>query len=549
MQSSYCSTLGPVRLAFILLTALFAQASAQNALVDVTGASGIHYSHNSTYSGNLTASMTGGAAAGDFDRDGFVDLYVTRIDNHDILYRNNGDGTFADVTSEWFTTSSDIRKTNGAAFGDIDNDGDMDLYVTGWNDTSNYLFVNDGNGFSEQAISRGADVMAGSLRTGASPTFGDFDNDGYIDIYTSEWTNFQDRNHSRLLRNLGASAPGHFEDVTVAAGVEIDTAVLSFAPRFNDFDRDGHVDLAVASDFETTKLYWNNGDGTFTDGTDSAGIIHDRSAMGSTVGDYDNDGDMDWFIGNINIDGNQLYQNQLNEGSPRSFGNVAFAEGVRQSEWSWGSSFFELDNDGNLDLIVTNGIEQGAYDSDGVFVFHNRPDEDRRFADVSDSVLQSRDMQIGSGLVVFDYDNDGDQDVFIVNGGMNQSPVLYENQSENGNFLQLELTGTVSNRDALGAFITVTPDESDPDSSYVWEVNAGSNFLGQNERLAHFGLGDLEFVDQVVIEWPSGITQRLDDVEVNQRLTVVETVPEPSSLSIAAFAAGLLFALRRRRQT
>ena len=535
---------------FALLTSLMFQTVAfgQGTLVDVTATSGIDYVHNSTNTGTLPASMTGGAAAGDFDNDGYVDLFVTRIDNHDILYRNNGNGTFSDVTSTWFPESSSVRKTNGASWGDIDNDGDLDLYVTGWNDTSNYLFVNNGGGFSEQAVARGADVSSGSIRTGASPTFGDFDNDGYIDIYTTEWSNFQNRNHSRLLRNLGETAPGHFEDVTVAAGVDISGPVLTFAPRFTDLDRDGHVDLAVATDFTRTKLYWNNGDGTFTDGTDAAGIIHDRSAMGSALGDYDNDGDMDWFLGNIDIDGNQLYKNQLSEGTPRQFTNVANAEGVRQSEWSWGSSFFELDNDGNLDLIVTNGIEQAGYRDDGVFVFHNQGEGSPRFANVSDSVLQRRDTQIGSGLVIFDYDNDGDQDAFIVNGGINDSPVLYENQSDGGNFLQLSLTGKLSNKDALGAFITVIPDENSPENSLVWEVNAGSGFLGQNEMLAHFGLADTDVVDRIIIEWPSGITQSISDVSTNQRLLITEAVPEPEFAGIAGSLLIFLISVWRRVQ-
>ena len=469
---------------------------------------------------------------GDVDGDGYLDLYVTRLDATDILYRNNGDGSFTDVTGHWFGDAMQVQATNGALFGDLDNDGDLDLYVTGVGTDSNYLYMNHDGQYHEESLVRGAAVEEGTMRTAFSATVGDYDNDGYLDIYTTEWTNFQPRNHSRLLRNRGGEEPGFFDDVTVDAGLDIPFPVLTFAPRFTDLDRDGYVDLAIASDFTTSKLFWNNGDGTFVDGTDASGITGDRSAMGSTVGDYDNDGDLDWFIGNIDRDGNTFFENQLREGEPRTFQNVAEARHVLETGWSWGSSFLELDNDGDLDLVVTNGFP-GGNDHDGVYLFRN-DGRGQPFADVSDAALHPRDTQLGSGLIVFDYDNDGDHDVFIVNGGVGQAPVLYQNQTTDiGSFVRIETVGTVSNRDGFGAFITVTPDLEVPNEIRVWEVNAGSNFLGQNERIAHFGFGDRDApIDLIEIVWPSGTIQQLRDVPVNHFLVAVEPVPEPNCLAV-----------------
>jgi len=523
---------------------------------DVTANAGIDYVHN-TSNDSLFGTMSGGAAAGDFDGDGWVDLYVTRIDGPDILYRNQGDGTFSDVSATALGGVSIDPRTNGPVWGDIDNDGDLDLYVTTWGGPQNYLLINQAGTFHEEAIDRGAAIDPGDRRTGASATLGDYDGDGFLDLYTTEWVDqFRTVSHSRLLRNRGRAKPGYFVDATEAAGVRSEIPSRSFAPRFSDLDGDGRLDLTVASDFGNSKIYWNRGDGTFLDGTDASGANRDRSAMGSTIGDVDNDGDLDWFLGNINIDGNNLYLNQLSEGASRTFVDRAADAGVEQSGWTWGSSFLDYDNDGDLDLIVTNGSNQDEatdYRVDPVYLFRNDtvPGGDVRFTDVSQSTFLPRDRQIGSGLLVFDYDRDGDQDVLIVNGGAGQGPVLYRNDGGNaGNFLRVELTGRRSNRDGYGARITVTPDENDPASILVRDVDAGSNFLGQNEAAAHFGLGDRDDrIDRIDIRWPSGLVQTFFDVAPNTVLTAVEPVPEPATGTLAWLSLPLLRLLRPRRRT
>ena len=196
--------------------------------------------------------MTGGAAVGDVDGDDDLDLFVTRLDAPDILFRNNGDGTFEDGSTDAGFDLFDLQ-SNAAVFADIDNDGDPDLYVTVVGNAGdpvnnrNYLFINDGNGtFSEEAVSRGADIASGNYHRSFSAAFGDFDKDGWLDLHVTEWGP-PNPSHSRLLRNLGDTSPGFYDDVTIAAGAALE-GVFGFGTTFTDLDQDGWPDLAVAGD-------------------------------------------------------------------------------------------------------------------------------------------------------------------------------------------------------------------------------------------------------------------------------------------------------------
>ena len=357
-----------------LAASCLALASTHSAtFTNVTAAAGL--THNAIPPGGPTAPtfpevQSGGAAAGDFDGDGWVDLFITRHFDSDLMYRNNGDGTFSDVTANAFPGGIGNLSTNGAAFADIDNDGDQDLYVAAINESQHFLYINDGAGhFSEQAVARGAAVGDGSRdMTGTSPAFGDYDNDGYLDIYVTEWRGFTDDanpSHARLLRNRGAANPGYFEDVTLAAGVAMDLTTgthankaLSFTPRFADLDRDGWQDLAVVSDDHTSRLFWNNGDGTFTDGTPAQSVLTSgTNDMGFSLGDVDGDGLLDWFATSIydavnNPTGNHLYRNN----GDRTFSDITTAAGVRNGSWGWGTDMFDFDNDADLDIVMTNGF-------------------------------------------------------------------------------------------------------------------------------------------------------------------------------------------------
>jgi len=538
----------PATFCIFFATALLcglAQRCCAVSFTDVTVAAGVSYTQWQPlvpeYDSRLY--MTGGAAAGDFDGDGWIDLFVTRLDNTDILYRNLGNGTFQDVSG--LAGFNQPLQTNGATWGDVDNDGDLDLYVTTLLDTSGryYLYINDGNGvFIEEAVARGADLFMWSPSNGFSSTFGDYDRDGYLDLFTVEYNSNPGEENSRLLRNLGTAKPGAFEDATLAAGLEVNASQvaaisLGFAPTFADMDRDGHVDLLVVGDFGDSQLFWNNGDGTFTNGTLPAGVGTDDNGMGSAIGDYDGDGDLDWFVSSIyeavstcdtrkctwGDTGNRLYRNN----GDRTFGDVTDAAGVREGDWGWGATFLDYDNDGDLDLTHTNGMFflkfsiAEPFEHDQTRFWENR---NGVFIDVATQVGIT-DVGLGKGLLTFDYDNDGDLDLFIVNNA--GQPILYRNDGGNANdWLRVKTVGTQSNADGIGAQITVVPDEAEPGDFLYHEVTAGSNFLGQNEGIAHFGLGEFEgTIDRVTIEWPAtGIVQVIEDIVPNSLLTAREPI-------------------------
>ena len=489
--------------------------------------------------------MSGGAAAADYDNDGAVDLYVTRLDAPDIPYHNRGDGTFEDRTAAAGLAEFDLR-SNGAGWADIDNDGDQDLYVTTIADTRFYLFINDGAGrFSEEAIPRGAAVESDEPHVGYSVAFGDYDRDGWLDIHTTEWrpprvASAGAQSHNRLLRNLGASSPGRFEDVTEAAGVSMDgpvsffggTRTFAFASAFVDFDGDAWPDLAIAADFGNSRLFWNNGDGTFSDGTDAAGVGTDENGMGSTFGDYDGDGDLDWFVTSIfdpaetcetttcnwGYSGNRLYRND----GDRQFSDATDSAGVRDGYWGWGTVFFDADNDGDLDLTMTNGfvhlVSESPFEADPMRYWENDGTGRMRERSAEVGIVELGD---GKGLLTFDYDGDGDLYLLVVNNS--SAPRLYRNDGGNANgWLRVRVIGDESNRDGIGARVTVRPSLRAP--SQLREIGARSHFLGQSELTEHFGLGTGRgAVAEVRVEWPaSGSVTVLHDVPANSTIVVRE---------------------------
>ena len=456
------------------------------------------------------------------------------------MFRNRGDGRFEEVSQEVGLRRWNLA-SNGAAWGDIDNDGDLDLFITTVGDTRHYLFINEDGVFAEQGLERGVAVDTADRRIGFSATFGDYDLDGYLDLHVTEWRPSQLVGEAvagvRLLRNRGADAPGHFEDVTEAAGVSMDGVVsqtqdqltegtFAFGSTFVDLDDDGWPELAVASDFGTSRLFWNNGDGTFSDGTLDARVGTAQNAMGTTFGDYDADGDLDWFITSVFSfrsgspgsgeqglrDGNRLFRND----GDRRFTDVTDRAGVRNGSWGWGAAFFDADNDGDLDLTMTNGMEMmPGFDADATRYWEN--DGTGRFRGRSTDVGLD-DIEDGKGLLVFDADNDGDLDVFVVNNA--SEPLFYRNQSRGaGGWLRVSLEGVTSNRQGLGARVSVFADGL---PEQIREAGVSTHFLGQSEDALHFGLDASQAAD-VVIRWPaSGLVTTLNDVPSNSWIRVTE---------------------------
>jgi hypothetical protein len=497
--------------------------------------------------------FTGGVAVGDVDRDGWPDVYLTRLAAPDHLLRNLGDGTFVDIAAE--VGLGECSWTNGANFGDIDDDGDLDLLVTTVGDYAYQLWINQLSEtgelqFEEQASARGFAFASTWMHSGEGVTFGDYDRDGWLDVHVNEWIRAEHMpafgdpalalHGGRLLHNLGE---GMFEDVTAAAGVELsmldEDGMFGFSSTFVDLDGDGWQDLAIAIDFHRSRLFWSNGDGSFTDGSALANVNRESNAMGSAFADADGDGDLDWFVTSIAEadecdpdetppcwlgSGNRLYS----YAGERTFALATDTAGVRDGAWAWGTTFFDADNDGDQDLALGNGwpgrdLHGGLYHADtptklwindGTGVMSEEGEARGVF-----------DKGQGRGMLSFDYDRDGDLDLLLANHA--GSPKLFRNDGGNRNaWLRVEVQGTVSNRDGRGAKLRV---QVEPDGAWqVREVGAGSHFLGETELIQHFGLGPefemgVDRIHRVEVEWPvSGVVKGFDVVAAGQTLLVIE---------------------------
>lgn len=471
---------------------------------------------------------SGGAAVTDLEGDGDLDVYVTRPYSADLMYVNDGTGHFVDAAVD--LGLGDTLPTAAAAFGDIDGDGDDDLYVTTLGEFRNYLFVNEGGVFIEDGVARGAAVVSAYQHAGSTAAFADYDNDGDLDLYTGEWMTHalgMRPSHARLLRNLGPEAPGTFEDVTADAGLVLDdvylaadspiagTFVLSVA--WSDVDGDSFPDLLLPSDFRASRLFWNNGDGSFLDGTTAAGVGTDENGMGGTLGDYDGDGDLDWFVTSIESDvktGNRLYRYE----GDRMFVDRTDDAGVRDASWGWGTSLVDMDLDGDLDLVATNGWYGTDALVDPMVAWVS--DGDGHFVE-SAAALGLDDTGQGRGLVTFDADGDGDAEVLVV--GVGGSVKLYRNDGDHDgrHWLRVRAPGTASNTNGIGAVIEVIG----ADGGWRQEIHGGSHYLGHGPREGHFGVSD-ETVVEVRVRWPaSGREVVLDHVVTDQ----VIVVPEPDA--------------------
>jgi hypothetical protein len=478
-------------------------------------------------------SIGSAAAAVDLDGDGWTDLVVARAGAPCLVFMNNRDGTFReDSAGRGLEAASDV---GGIGAGDIDNDGDADLFMTPISGSRYFLFLNDGAGrFREVAVERGADVTVTiEKHRGQSVSFVDYDRDGYLDIFVSEWSvvsNADNARHNVLLRNRGAAAPGFFENRTAASGLRqpgIGTLIANYAAGWADYDGDGAPDVFIAGDFGTNQVWWNNGDGTFFQGTDTAGVRSDTDGMGLAVFDYDGDGRLDVFVSAIDIVGaanggnrsfisdNRLYRNLGN----RQFLDVSTLAGVKQSGWGWGAGQLDADNDGWPDLVVTNGYVTplagiAAAANDPTRFFRN---QGGTFTDAT-AASGITDTGLGRSVVIFDYDNDGREDVFITqNGGPR---LLYRNESPaTARWLALRLVGTQSNRSAYGTEVTITAGGRTQTALY----NPTNAYLGQREPRLHFGLGSATTVDRIRVKWPNGAVQELTGVAANQLLTVTES--------------------------
>lgn len=480
-----------------------------------------------------------GIAVNDYDADGDLDFYVSNgLGFPNALFRNRGDGKFERLDSPQF--GGDLREDGGVAFGDIDNDGDLDLYVA--SSLRNTLFLNRGNG-SFADVTGPAGV--GDERNARSVSFVDYDNDGVLDIFVSNWDLGSNANFDRddnlgqgsvLYRNNGDLT---FTDVAEAAG--IGRTGLAFAQTFTDYDNDGDQDLFLVHDVGRIVLFQNDGRGHFNDVSVGAGFNETGSWMCAASGDYDNDGDFDFFATNSGppmtmfapqfpgqIDNNMhaLYRND----GDGTFVDVAREAGVADAGFGWGCEFGDVDNDGFLDLyLVTNYFFMGVGNVGGPSLYGRMPEggvggtDSFLFLNNGDGTFRNVTREAGiknpfdaRGATLADFDGDGFLDIFVTN---ERGPLaVYRNQGNDNHWLKVQLVGTRSNRDAIGARVRVVAGGREQ----IREVNGGSSYKSQGSFEVEFGLGRHRRVELVEAQFPDGGRVVRRDLGVDRTVKIVE---------------------------
>ena len=474
--------------------------------------------------------LSGGIAAGDYDQDGDVDLYIVgQTTNSNHLYQNQGDGTFIEVGSQ---IGVDVTHWgSGPAWGDIDGDGDLDLFVGAIDGNSFHMFENRAN--EEEGkfvdITDRSEIIGGAKNI-VSALFFDYDVDGHLDLLLTHWDSYASGEFDThtLYRNNGDST---FSSVGLETGISQQfadgTHDWSFTPNLSDIDNDGDYDLLLVADFGESQVFQNNGDGTFDNITDKS-VIRDQHGMGAAVGDFDNDGYMDWFVTSIyDLDvsngtrfGNRLYRN-LGRGR---FEDISVAAAVDDGAWGWGACAGDFDLDGNLDIVQLNGWNritlEGArkdYSDLPIRFFRNRGTRQIVFDEIAEDAGIDNDGQ-GRGLACFDADRDGDLDIVVMNNSEDHI-VYYRNETPSDhNFLTVRLKGITDNRMGVGSRITITTKEG----KQIRELGGSNNYVSHNPLEAHFGLANADFAD-IEVRWPDGTLTNLHDVPANFLVDIVAT--------------------------
>jgi hypothetical protein len=464
-----------------------------------------------------------GCAWGDYDNDGFLDLFVTHFDriSRNTLYHNERNGTFTRFNAGPPGNESNLRSA-GCLWADYDNDGFLDLFVANLGiDVSNWLYRNNGNGtFQKMTGAQAGDIASDLTGRAVSAAWGDFDADGYLDLFVANGA-LAENNVCALYRNLGQ---GRFTNVAEASGII--EALMSTQGTWADVDEDGRLDLFVTHNAgQGNYIYRNLGGGAF-EAISSGHVLNEQlNSLGSAWGDYDNDGHLDLFVVNGTLDGG-LYQNTLyrNEGSGMfekiTTGNIVNDFGMfRSCAWA------DYDNDGYLDLFVTN-------DGSNNRLYHNNGDG--TFQSVTEGAIVN-DITNSAGCCWGDYDNDGFLDLFVANGSLagKQRSFLYHNNGNSNHWIKVRCVGTVSNRSAIGATVRATAMIDGEQRRQMRQISGGDGWLSQNSLDVSIGFGDATNIDLLRIEWPSGIVQQFQNVAVNQTLVV----EEPSRLQVKPVGA------------
>ncbi len=544
----------PVALLAMMLSTLLPLAAPVQ-FKDITLEAGIRFEHFNGETGEFYFPEIAGPGAAflDYDGDGDQDIFLVNgsslpapnpaQDPNSRLFRNNGDGLFEDTTADSKINLSGFFGM-GAAVGDYDNDGDPDLYVTGY--LRSALLANNGDGTFSDRTEMAKVRNQGHWATSAG--FFDYDRDGLLDLFVCNYVLFDtDKNppcsgggfrsycHPSafegdpgvLYRNNG---DGTFSDVSRASGIA-ESRGKSLGVAFADYDQDGWLDAFVANDTVADFLFHNQGDGTFQEVAFLAGVAynedgHARAGMGVDFGDYDGDGRLDLIVTNFTSEGNALFRNA----GDGSFAEVTRHTGIRENSFlkvGFGVRFFDYDNDTDLDVLAVNGHvipRIGEYRDDTTFPQEKLlyVNDNAKFEERSSEAGDSFSIQgVGRGAAFADIDNDGDVDVLVTNNG-SKAQLLRNDGGNSNNWLMLKLVGRKSNRDGIGARITARVG----DRTLVAQVQRAASYLSSQDARVHLGLGKSSHVTELQIDWPSGIRQTLQALPSNQILTVEETAQD-----------------------
>jgi len=453
-----------------------------------------------------------GAAFFDYDNDGDLDLFVGEgLNRPDRLFRQNDDHTFTDVAGA--AGLVDLRITRGVKFADYDNDGDTDCFAAS-NGAACRLWRNNGDGTF-------ADVAAAELLTGLlamSGAWGDYDSDGFLDLYV-----VRRREANQLFHNNG---DGSFTEV--GANLGVDDPLAGLEAGWVDVDNDNDLDLYLSNDKAGGNRLWRNDGGVFTDVSFESGTNAAINSMGIGFGDFDGNGFVDIYLTNtpeLASVGNVLYRNH----GDGTFSNVANTFKAFVDRFGWGCEFFDADNDGDLDLYVVNWDPTPGMPAARNVLLENIPGQP--FSDISASAGVD-DAGPGFTLAVADYNNDGYLDMFV--GNNNAPSVLYRNSSSGFRWLKVRTVGTRSNRDGIGARVSIVAGGI----AQFRDVSGGQSYLSQPSHEVEFGLGGVSMVERVEVRWPSGTVDRFENVPAGRLLTVTEGEVDALAVSVTRAEAG-----------
>ncbi len=497
------------------LACVFALASSATGsppvFTDQTASTGITTPHMQVFNGPDMEFMAAGGAAGDFDRDGDQDLFILGGSaSADHLYINDGTGNFVDMGA-----AAGIDRTHqgtGVAVGDFNNDGYLDVYVTslgsaeqrqpGWN----ILWKNNGDGtFTDVTASAGVAFASDVLGDSYSSSFGDYDLDGDLDLAVAGWMG-----GSKLYRNNGDET---FTDVTDTA-LDFPMGIIrGFAPRFVDMNHDRYPEILWVGDFYTSLYYINNTDGTFTEYTIESQTGYDSNGMGNTFADYNNDGVFDWYVTSrishdgINGSGNMLY---VGGPTPHVYNESALSSNANFGYWGWAAVSVDFNHDGAVDIFETNGFVAG-YETDPSILFLNSGAGGFVDASITSGLT---DAGQGRGLINADLDLDGDQDVIVLN---NSQPIIYYRNDIAGtdtNSITLDFDTSANPAiapDGFGTHVAIVSDSH----SQIRYLDGGTNYLSQSQLAVHAGIGS-DTSATITIEWANGDIETYPNVAPGQ---------------------------------